>query len=86
MDLVYICNQVKYDILNVCGQPSTQAYNLQTDTPLCSIGYDDNGELCRKLESQLQQVANEYKTGKSISNGAVSKNLTVRQCIQLVMV
>ena len=86
MDIVYISNQIKYDILTLCGKPATKAYNLLTDTPLHSIGYDDDGELCRKLENKLQMVAEEYQTGRSISRGAVSKNFTVRQCIELVIV
>jgi hypothetical protein len=85
MDIVYISNQIKYDILTICGKPATQAYNLLTDTPLYSIGYDE-GELCRELEYKLQLVADEYKTGRRISYGAVSKNFTVRQCIELVIV
>ena len=84
MDIVYIGNQIKYDILTICGKPATRAYNLLSDTPLYSIGYDE-GELCRKLEYKLQLVAEEYNTGKSIVYGAVSKNFTVRQCIELVM-
>jgi len=85
MDLVFISNQIKHDILTICGKPARQAYNLLTDTPLYSIGYDDDDDLCRKLEYKLQLIAEEYNTGKSISYGAVSKNLTVRQCIQLVI-
>jgi hypothetical protein len=85
MDIVYISNQIKYDILTICGRPAAKAYNLLTDTPLHSMGYDD-GELCRRLENKLQMVAEEYQTGRSISQGAISKNFTVRQCIELVIV
>ena len=86
MDIVYISNQIKYDILAICGKPSAKAYNLLTDTPLYSIGYETDEELCRKLETKLQLISDEYKTGKNISVGSVSKDLTVRQCIQLVIV
>jgi hypothetical protein len=86
MDIVYISNQIKYDILAICGRPSAKAYNLLTDTPLHSIGYETNEELCRQLEYKLQLIAEEYKTGKNISAGSVSKELTVRQCIQLVII
>ncbi|MEO7214626.1 hypothetical protein [Mucilaginibacter sp.] len=86
MDIVYISNQVKHDILTICGKPATKPYNLLTDTLLHSMGYDDDGELCRKLENKLQMVAEEYKTGRSISYGVISKNFTVRQCIELVIV
>jgi len=85
MDIVFISNQIKYDILNICGLPVEQSYNLLTNTPLQSIGYDKDEELCRKLEEKLRIVAEEYKTGKRVVKGAVSKNLTVRQCIQLVI-
>ncbi|TFF36346.1 hypothetical protein [Mucilaginibacter psychrotolerans] len=86
MDIVYISNQIKFDILTICGQPAAHAYNLQTDMPLHAIGFNDNGELCRQLENKLQLVADEYNTGKRIANGSVSKELTVWQCIQLVIV
>ncbi|GGH15803.1 hypothetical protein [Mucilaginibacter phyllosphaerae] len=85
MDLVFISNQIKYDILNICGLPVKNSYNLLTDTPLMSMGYDKDEELCRKLEEKLCRVAEEYNTGKKVAKGDVSKNLTVRQCIQLVI-
>lgn len=86
MDIVYISNQIKFDILTICGQSAAHPYNLLTDTPLYAMGYNDDGELCRMLENRLQLVAEEYKTGKHITAGSVSKNLTVWQCIQLVIV
>jgi hypothetical protein len=86
MDIIFISNQIKYDILNILGLPAEQYYNLLGTTPLYSIGYGENDDLCRKLESKLQSIANEYKTGKAILNGYISKDTTVRQCIQLVIV
>jgi hypothetical protein len=85
MELVFISNQIKYDILSVCGLPVQYSYDLLTNTPLQSIGYDKDEQLCRILENKLRIVAQEYKTGKSIAEGDVSKNLTVRQCIMLVL-
>lgn len=85
MDIVFISNQVKYDILNICGLPVDHSYNLLSNTPLGSIGYDVDDELCRKLEEKLHMVAQEYNTGKRVTRGDVSKNLTVRECIQLVI-
>ncbi|RYU90733.1 hypothetical protein EWM62_08800 [Mucilaginibacter terrigena] len=85
MDIIFISNQIKYDILNTCGMPVDHSYNLLTNTPLKSIGYDRDEDLCRKLEEKLRVVAEEYKTGKRVAEGAVSQNLTVRQCIQLVI-
>jgi hypothetical protein len=86
MDIIFISNQIKYDILNILGLPAEQCYNLQGTTSLYSIGYGESEDLCRKLESKLQSIANEYKTGKAILNGYISKDTTVRQCIQLVIV
>ncbi|MBB5395738.1 MULTISPECIES: hypothetical protein [unclassified Mucilaginibacter] len=85
MDIIFISNQIKYDILSICGLPVDHCYNLLTNTPLKSIGYDKDEELCRKLEEKLRVIANEYQTGKRVADGAVSQNLTVRQCIQLVI-
>lgn len=85
MEKVFISNQVKYDILNICGLPVDHSYNLLTNTPLTSIGYDKDEGLCRQLEEKLRIVAKEYNTGKRVARGDVSKNLTVRQCIQLVI-
>ncbi|MDB5127301.1 hypothetical protein [Mucilaginibacter sp.] len=85
MDIVFISNQIKYDILNICGLSVDNSYNLLTNTTLNSIGYDKDEELCRKLEEKLRIVAEEYNTGKRVVKGDVSKNLTVRQCIQLVI-
>jgi hypothetical protein len=85
MDIVFISNQIKYDILNISGLPVNNCYNLTTNTPLKLIGYDKDEELCRKLEEKLRKVAEEYKTGKKVAEGDVSKDLTVRQCIQLVI-
>ena len=86
MDIIFISNQVKYDILNICGLPAEQSYNLLGNTPLHLIGYGQDKTLCRKLENKLQLIANEYNTGREISYGTVSEHLTVRQCIQLVIV
>ncbi len=86
MDKVFISNQIRYDILTMCGKPALQAYNLLADTPLHSIGFEEDEEMCRELEHKLQCIAEEYQTGKQILNGAISKYSTVRQCILLVTV
>ena len=86
MDIIFISNQIKYDILSICGLPAQQSYNLQGTTPLHLIGYGHDDELCRKLENKLQLIAEEYNTGRLIANGAVSEDLTVRQCILMVIV
>lgn len=86
MDIIFISNQIKYDILSICGLPAQQSYNLQGTTPLHLIGYGQDDELCRKLENKLQSIAEEYNTGRSIKRGAVSEELTVRECIQMVII
>ena len=83
MDIIFISNQIKFDILNIPGLPAAQSYNLLGTTPLHSVGYDD--DLCRKLEHKLQVIANEYNTGKIILSGHISKDTTVYQCIKLVI-
>ncbi|MFA6084564.1 hypothetical protein [Mucilaginibacter sp.] len=85
MDIIFITNQIKYDILNISGLSAEQCYNLTATTPLYSIGYGEDESLCRKLESKLQAIADEYNTGKLIQNGHVSKDTTVYQCIKLVI-
>lgn len=85
MDIVFISNQIKFDILNICGLPATHAYNLQTTTALNKMGYNSNTEFCRLLEHKLRAIAVEYNTGKFIAEGDVTENLTVRECIQLVI-
>ncbi|TWR25239.1 hypothetical protein FPZ43_17365 [Mucilaginibacter pallidiroseus] len=86
MELIFISNQIKYDILQICGMPAKYSYNLLGNISLSSIGYRDDAELCRRLESKLQLIAEEYKTGCNIPLGSVSGGLTVSQCIRLVVV
>lgn len=84
MDKIFITNQIKFDILDTGGMPSMRAYNLMANTPLNTIGYNDDNA-CRLLEEKLRQIALEYKTGKRVIEGDISKELTVRECIQLVI-
>jgi len=86
MELIFISNQIKYDILQICGRPAKYSYNLLGDVYLSSIGYRENPEMCRRLESKLQLIAEEYKIGCNIPFGSVSDGLTVSQCIRLVVV
>ncbi|HTH83282.1 MAG TPA: hypothetical protein VL490_10125 [Mucilaginibacter sp.] len=85
MDKIYLSNHIKLEILSICGQSTSKSYNLEGNTPLFTLGYDDTPH-CKMLEKKLQMLATYYKTGKSIPSGVISKNLTVSQCIQLVLI
>jgi hypothetical protein len=85
MDKIYLSNHIKLEILNICGRSTTKSYNLEGNTPLFTLGYD-NKMHCKVLEDRLQTLATYYKTGKSIPSGVISKDLTVSQCIQLVLI
>ncbi|MDB5030597.1 hypothetical protein [Mucilaginibacter sp.] len=84
MEKIYITNQVKLEILNIGGLASTQPYNLNGFTPLFTLGYS-NFPHCKILEDRLQSIAIQYNTGKLILPDSISEDLTVKQCIELVM-
>ncbi|MBL4674886.1 MAG: hypothetical protein JKY70_01560 [Mucilaginibacter sp.] len=84
MERIFITNQIKFDILRTGGLPADHPYNLTANTPLIKIGYDTDLH-CRLLEERLHEIAQEYNTGKKVAEGDVSKYLTVRECIQLVV-
>lgn len=84
MDKIFITNQIKFDILVTGGMPAHYPYNLLATTPLTKIGYSDDTR-CRQLEEKLHLIALEYNTGKRVIQGDISKDLTVRECIQLVI-
>jgi hypothetical protein len=84
MDKIYISNQVKLEILRICGQPTHKAYNLPGNLTLDIFNYGYNEELCRILEQKLQEIASQYQTGKIILPGDVCKNHTVSECIKMV--
>lgn len=85
MDKIFMCNQVKLEILNICGLPTAKSYNLEGDTPLFTLGYASNNAYCRALENKLRAIAAQYQTGKQILLGTISKDFTVNQCIKLVL-
>lgn len=85
MDKIFISNQIKLEILKICGQPTQKAYNLPGNLTLDIFSYGQNEELCRILEHKLQEIASEYKTGKIILAGDVSKHNTVSECIKMVL-
>ncbi|RFZ90300.1 hypothetical protein D0C36_21110 [Mucilaginibacter conchicola] len=84
MDRIFITNQIKFDILTTGGMPANNPYNLLAATTLIKVGYNDEIR-CRLLEQRLHQIAQEYNTGKRVMEGAISQDLTVRECIQLVI-
>jgi len=84
MDKIFISNQIKLEILRICGQPTHRAYNLPGNLTLDVFSYAQNEELCRILEQKLQEIASQYQTGKIILPGYVSKNQTVNDCIKMV--
>ena len=84
MDKIFISNQIKLEILRICGQPTHKAYNLPGNLTLDLFSYDQNEQLCRLLEQKLQEIASQYQTGKIILPGDVSKHHTVSECIKMV--
>jgi hypothetical protein len=84
MDKIYITNHVKLEILNICGISTVQPYNLNGYTALFTLGFSKASH-CKMLESKLQEIAVQYNTGKSIIPNSISSNLTVNQCVELVM-
>jgi hypothetical protein len=84
MDKIFISNQIKLEILRICGQPTHKAYNLPGNVTLDLFSYDQNEGLCRMLEQKLQEIASQYQTGKIIQPGDVSKHHTVSECIKMV--
>lgn len=84
MDKIYITNHVKLEILNICGISTIQPYNLNGYTALFALGFSSTSH-CKILENKLQEIALQYNTGKSITPNSISTNLTVNQCVELVM-
>ncbi|MHB8208504.1 hypothetical protein [Mucilaginibacter sp.] len=84
IDKIFISNQIKLEILSICGQPTYKAYNLPGNLTLDVFSYDQNAEFCRVLEQKLQEIAFQYQTGKIILPGDVSKQHTVSECIKMV--
>lgn len=85
MEKIFISNQIKLEILELCGLPANRPYNLSGLAILDHLKHDEDGKLCRKLEQKLQEIACEYKTGKIISTGSITTETSVNQCIKLVL-
>jgi hypothetical protein len=85
MDKIFISNEIKLEILKLCGLPVSKPYNLSGQTILGYLKNDNNGEVCRALEEKLQQIAFAYNTGKTIVAGDVTVNCSVNYCIKLVL-
>jgi len=82
MDKIFISNEIKAEILRICGISLIKPYNLAGSTTLSKL--NKNEIFCRELETQLQEIATKYQTGKTISPGEISNDYTVNQCIKLV--
>lgn len=85
MEKVFISNQIKLEILKIWGLPANKPYNLSGQVTLDYLKHDCDGTLCRALEQKLQEIAQDYKTGKVILNGDVTTQTSVNQCIRLVL-
>jgi hypothetical protein len=84
MDKIFISNQIKLEILKICGHPTTKAYNLPGRLRLYDLNCHDKENFCRILEKRLQEIASHYQTGKIILSGDISQQHTVSECIKLV--
>jgi hypothetical protein len=84
MDKIFISNQIKLEILRICGQPMHKAYDLPGNLSLDVLSYHENEELCRILETKLQEIARQYQTGKIILPGDVTVDSTISDCIKMV--
>ena len=85
MDKIFISNQIKLEILKICGLPESKPYNLSGLVTLDRLKYDNDGTLCRALAQKLQEIARDYKTGKVILHGDVTAESSVNHCIRLVL-
>jgi hypothetical protein len=85
MDKIFISNEIKLEILKICGLPADRPYNLSGLTILGYLQHDDDERLCRVLEQKLQEIAYAYNTGKRIIKGDVTTACSVNQCIKLVL-
>ena len=84
MDKIYMSNQIKLEILNICGHPTVGSYNLDGKTALAVLGYHSQIHF-KMLEDKLQTLATYYNTGKIITPGVISKDFTVNECIRLIL-
>lgn len=85
MDKVFISNQIKLEILKICGLPENKPYNLPGQATLEYLKHDNDDTLCRTLEQKLQEIAWDYNTGKVILRGDVTTESSVSHCIKLVL-
>ncbi|MBE9661904.1 hypothetical protein [Mucilaginibacter myungsuensis] len=85
MNRTFVSKQIKLEILTVCDAPISQPDNLIDSIQLSLLGYDEYEGWCRQLETRLQQIAVQYHTGKQILQGDITANITVDQCINMVV-
>jgi hypothetical protein len=85
MDKIFISNQIKLEILKICGLPVIKPYNLSGQATLGLLKPDNDSTHCRVLEQKLQEIAQSYNTGKVIARGDVTASSSVNHCIKLVI-
>ncbi|MDB5287857.1 MAG: hypothetical protein JWR05_2806 [Mucilaginibacter sp.] len=61
MDIIFIRNQIKYDILNILGLPAEQCYNLLGTTLLYLIGYGENMIYAENLKANCKVLQTNIK-------------------------
>lgn len=84
MDKVYITNQVKQEILDICGLTDMKPYNLNGLTSLFTLGCNTRPK-CRLVANKLQEIAVQYNTGRLVEADTISADLTVNECVSLIL-
>lgn len=84
MEKVYITNHVKLEIVNICGLTDVKPYNLNGYTSLLALGCNTLIK-CKLLENRLQEIASQYNTGRMVEPNVISSNLTVNECVNLIL-
>ena len=83
MNKIHLSNHIKLEILNICGLPTARSYNLECNTHLYTLGFEDHIH-CKQLEDKLKVIAADYDPERAINIGNISKEFTVSDCIQFL--
>lgn len=76
---------VKQQILQICDGPVHVPEKLPDNVPLSHLGYDEDESLCRALEAELKKLIYKKGSRKIIVSGLISEDMTVSECIELVV-
>ncbi|MDF2434143.1 MAG: hypothetical protein JWP44_3774 [Mucilaginibacter sp.] len=71
---------IKSQILIIGGRPD-QPDLLKGATKLKALAYTDL--MCDKLANKLQDIADQYGTGKTVSPGSIDTDKSVNDCITM---